>query len=107
MSQMPVNWKYVVTLDVEHFCGKRRTVTIDGIRRRGERAIRRFKKDLTAHMKRQGWSMDKVTFSDVPATIIEAHAIVTVSCDHWVSNHVRNVPGVASMERAPVRRLKR
>jgi hypothetical protein len=107
MSQMPVKWKYVVTLDVEHFCGKRRTVTTDGIQRRGIRAIRKFKKDLAAHLKRQGWSMDVVQFSDVPAIIIEAHAIVTVTCDHWVSNHVRNVAGVASMERAPVRRIPR
>ena len=100
MSQVATKFKYVVTLNVEHFCGKRRTATPEGIRRRGLSAIRQFKKAVTAVSL-------LVEFSDGPATITEDNAILTLSCDHWISNAVRVIPGVLILERAPVRRLPR
>ena len=101
MSQMPLQLRFLVTLNVEHFCGKRRTVSVEGLHRRAVRAVSKFNSQLPSFIQQQHLNPQSAVV-DMPGkslvSFTQDTAVFSLRAELLTANNIRNMPGVKSVE---------
>jgi hypothetical protein len=92
-AEPDIKLAFIVTLNVRHYCGKRRATARDAIARRNARAIKAFKKDVAVLLQLLGRPADDLTVDSEQDYI----ATVMLRCSQQVADLLKAHPGVKAV----------